>query len=877
MIDFDHSSTAEINAELTGCPGCCPETGCGFAEANLQARDSVLRKWGFRPYITTPAVPAHGDVPAVPAINPDAFDATTNGELIPVYRKVKFYYKHIVNSTQTNEAEYKGTGGAVTGNADVSYTRAINTETYREFICQQRRDAYDASNRPEGPCTPLLGIMPPTSAPGVSAAVGTLAGGIDPPLPEWHLVPVLISWTDNRPSTPEDLVETRGPKIGTFFVLVDGVPASGDPVPLDDGYDPTKLQIYLSESDHSCHEVCVVTTLENGGTGKWSAPVLFRNGGAGCCVANPDGNYILGLNLLGTSPDTAGDGGNWNTSNPTEAGFSGTFNYHKGDNTVASTVSNFACESFDPAPEDVVSNAFSVDAFLDLTPVDTVTKNEAKRVYKYTRRLDAADLTDVDAHDVKATGVTFDEDGNITGGTVTEGTLTGGNGSDGTTIGTGPFTGTLTGGTLTGGTIDGSGNLIGGTITGGKLSGGKVGGKITQPEADEDYRGWREVSSSFDGTAEFTESPGPYTEPATLLSDDINNGYDSVLPIFEDLKDKLDAMDAIYGWGMTIPDADWMMTTGTPAKMIHRVPPPTSHANVSAYWPVTNGLVLSTGIIDTKIELAVRIREARLSWTVPENHDANNYGVRWRIGFFSDKWLKWRGDRYAWCKALYDFFQAPEPGDPDYPVLSDFAGHAHPADDLAAAIDALQKDPRIFPPSGWTLSDGLYHKGDEELTEAALRDRYNLPEDPGTAPTAPVLVGDPFEWVWDSEQAAVDPETVDPCDPTFDARQPDPEPVRTDFPDTPEGLDSFNTAHDAWDAARDAAIERSKRTSPWYVITPPSLPSVPGSFYICDVRHICDMANPNGIIENYDHRFPTSELPALDPTEFDPSVYAAWF
>ena len=45
---------------------------------------------------------------------------------------------------------------------------------------------------------------------------------------------------------------------------------------------------------------------------------------------------------------------------------------------------------------------------------------------------------------------------------------------------------------------------------------------------------------------------------------------------------------------------------------------------------------------------------------------------------------------------------------------------------------------------------------------------------------------------------------------------------------------------------------------------------------VCNVRHVC-VESPHGTIENYDHRFPTTTLPPLDPTKEDPSRWSKWY
>lgn len=811
-IDFEHSDTDKINAKLAGCAECCPEPACLYAQITVETRDTEICKSGFPPYLKSEGRPLGFDL------------AGAAGTLIPVYKKATVGIDVAIVGSQAQTAKLYASG-EVEETASRSYTAAMEVEISTEIIHQQARHEYLASNVPYGLCGDEAAVVAAAGPSGLAAVVGAYGTGfavVD------DYEGVILSWAENRPEYPV------GTKFGYYVVEVDGAAVGGGSY-----IDELSVQIYLEEGDVSCHEFQVRHVVGANKLGQWSEPFLFHQGENDCCVV-ADG-YECG----GYVP------GNRQTSNPTQAGISGSQTL----DGVTTTAANIYCGELGSPGDAPLSNCLisGTSGISAVTVIGTASQDGTIEVWT-TRRPTGA-LTNVEATGVTATGVTV-VGGVITGGTITSGTLISADGTTGT-LGGGSIVGTLTGGTITGGTMDGSGNLTGGTISGGSLSEGGSSATLDDDGADAGFSGWNVTSDAYSNTYTIKSGEGlAGVDGYVTLTDDINTGATLAAVLLTQLGTLVGGFSETYGWGLVINEPAWPVT------------PAAGAARVAAYWPKIGAYVSSS--------IWVRMREIRHQVTVPAEHVGTGYKTLWDWVFFPDAWVVWREAKIKWALAEYAWLNRPEVGDEDYPVIGDFSEEDDPSAALAAAIDALQKDPEVFPPAGWTLVGGEYEKGDESLTEQELRDRYRLYPDPGAAPSGPTVI-DGGEWEWDSEQGPVDPEVVSPCDPTYAARLPDPEPVREDFPEGEEGTEDFDAAHEAWEEARDAAIERSTRTSPWFVFTPAELPASEGNFLIANVRHVCDVDNPNGVIENYDHDFPTSEVPDLDPTAGDPFEFAEWY
>jgi hypothetical protein len=815
-IDFEQSDTDRVNAILTECADCCPEPDCLYATANFRHRDSEICKSGYQPFSKGAGEPWTW---------PDAFDYTTTGVTIPLYtRDVAF-----TSGSHTGSARRKGTNhfdGELTGTVTQTLTAGYAEEKTVSTEHQKPPEDHASSNVPLGQCAPYSTIVPPAAPSGLTAALDTLGTGMDPIAGK---TPVLLSWTDNRPDDPI----TTDP-IGSYLVHVDG-----DIIPGVGFVSETERQIYLDDDDETCHEFRV----KYGDGGAWSPPFPFSLTESACCTGSTGegcGETSQG-NLQSTEPLAQAEGYNYSRT------------YEEDGETPASASGSINCDTdTTPDPGGILTGqslrdfGFTPDA---VTHTRTATTDKVTSTWRFNEPEVAEDIEDTEATAVEATGVTTDGFGVITGGTLTTGTLTTGTITAGQLQG-----GQLTGGTILGGTIT-SGSLVGGTLTGGTISGSTLSGTSVfgadLEDIDNSTSGWKTVKDSW--SEELNEETG------TRYENDINTGETAMASMFTELEALVAAYDDLYGWGITL--------TGSWPTLDGGYTPETGAACVTKFFPQTGN--------NLSAALKVRMRELGTSWTVQEDHEGTAFKVLWDVAFFSAEWEAWALAHYLWAGSEYRWLNRSMPGDDDYPEPEDY----ETTEEYNAALDAIPKDPDVFPPSGWTTNAGppiTYTKAGVTLSETALRDLYELYADPGGAPTAPA-VQDSEEWTWASTQAAVDPETVDPCDPTFAARQQPAEPVREDYPEGEEGTEEFDDAHAAWDAARLEAIERSKRTSPWFIFTPALMPTVPGHFRVCNVRHICDLENPNGIIANYDHAFPTTELPELDPTTSDPSRWADWY
>lgn len=383
-----------------------------------------------------------------------------------------------------------------------------------------------------------------------------------------------------------------------------------------------------------------------------------------------------------------------------------------------------------------------------------------------------------------------------------------------------------------------------------------------------DPPGWRAASQNDNGTAKLVEK--------TTLSNDQNQGSSTVDGMFATLLAKAKAYPESFGWGITLGGG---------------VFPSGSEARAIGGYPESAGGTNGIGII------FARIREIRFRWEVPDNHDGTSYKTQWNIGRFHDRWVTWRGEYYQWAVKKYDFIQKPKPGDENYPKLSDFWND--PTTPENEAKEALK----------WAI---------EALD--AIKDPGNAPEEPKDL--KPEIISSPSPWVWFDTQGEKPDERIDACDPTKYSRElhePD-RPKREDFYTDEQfkaAAESYKSALESYRADVAARKAASKRQSPWHIITPDKwsdyrtkpdpvqpLPENPdendrkahdratkrynfllgrfnsthhASLVICNVRHTCNIGDPAGEIENWDRRFPTTELPPLNPTKEDPSRWADWY
>jgi hypothetical protein len=389
------------------------------------------------------------------------------------------------------------------------------------------------------------------------------------------------------------------------------------------------------------------------------------------------------------------------------------------------------------------------------------------------------------------------------------------------------------------------------------------------PDPLNDPPGWYLASGSDAGTAKVTET--------LAYSDDRNQGKSSISGMFGELRGQVQRVNDSYGWGMTVFGNWWWGESYN------------GYARAVGVYPETDGFTYEG-------QLRVHLRQFRYRWEVPVSHDGDFYRVHWRIGRFHDRWAEWAGEYYAWAVAKHAFLTKPKKGDPDYPKLSDFFND--PSTPQNEAKDAL---------------------------EAAIA-AINAISDPGSAPEEPrdlrpSVVQDSLVWQWNSSQGERDQENIDRCDPTKDTRQPPrPEPPdRDNYPDAEdwqEAQEAHKEAVKEWEQDQKELRARSKRQSEWRIVTPdewsdwrgkpdtvPDLPENPteedrelhtrqkrryefllnrwrnerhASLVVCDVRRVCGEP-PEGAVEEWDLRFPTTELPPLSPGKEDPARWSEWY
>lgn len=381
----------------------------------------------------------------------------------------------------------------------------------------------------------------------------------------------------------------------------------------------------------------------------------------------------------------------------------------------------------------------------------------------------------------------------------------------------------------------------------------------TLDPGEPDPAGWRGASQHDNGTAKLEEK--------TTMSNDQNQGKPSVDALFSKLRSTVLRYAASYGW-----------SGGS------------STARATGGYPETEGGNYGTS------HLFAKIREIRHRWEVASSYDGSGIKTQWNTGRFHDRWLAWRGEYYDWAVSKYAFLQKPKPKDATYPKLSDFWND--PSTPENEAKDALQ---------------------------AAIAALDEI-KDPGTAPAEPKdlkpeILSSPAPWTWASTQGEQQEENIDACDPTKYGRElHEPEkPKREDYATDAQytsAVTAYNSALASYKTAVESRKTRSKRQSPWYVITPdkwsdhrakpPEVSTVdsPGaddiaerdhallvyrfllrrwegehhaSIHVCNVRHTCNLGDPAGEIENWDRRFPTTELPPLDPAKEDPSRWSDWY
>jgi hypothetical protein len=376
------------------------------------------------------------------------------------------------------------------------------------------------------------------------------------------------------------------------------------------------------------------------------------------------------------------------------------------------------------------------------------------------------------------------------------------------------------------------------------------------------------------------------TRVETLLYLNNQNAGDATMgELYTLVLGRLTGWGDLFGWGI-YPNYH---------TLDYSVSGPPHYANSVRCWGLFG---ITDGSDGGGSNLFLTLAQGRYRWYVPPEHAGTTYSVVWEVGRFDDRWMAWAAAYYAWAVAKYDFLNRPEEGDDDYPVLDDFWD-----DPETTEVDEREAS----------------------LVEAIAA----LPQDPGAAPEEPValrpvIITSPEPWVWSIAQAATEPETVDPCDPTYDSRVLI-EPAEPDAGDYEEPED-YEDAHAAWviahaayDAAVAAAYAKSRRVSPWYLMTPtrvsdhryiPTAPAALGddptaeaidshgrqvatyewrlarynneernhdSFRICNVRHLCGN-NPSGVaITEWDADHPTTELPPLDPAVADPRRWEDWY
>lgn len=341
-------------------------------------------------------------------------------------------------------------------------------------------------------------------------------------------------------------------------------------------------------------------------------------------------------------------------------------------------------------------------------------------------------------------------------------------------------------------------------------------------DPDDDPPGWKTTSSSDVGTTTMTDT--------LEWSDDQNRGKSTINGMFAEVLGKVQRFSDSYGWGLT-----YGFHVGIAARAV-------------GTYPETDGFTAPG-------QLLLRMRQLRFRWEVPFSHDGDLYRVHWRIGKFHDRWVDWKGEYYAWAVAKHAFLTKPKPGDANYPKREDFL--------------------------------------DKESFDAAVAE-INAITDPGKAPEEPrdlrpSIHQSPAPWTWNSSQGRRPDEVIDQCDPTKSIRE--------------EG-----------DA--EERREASKRQSPWWIVTPdewsdwrgkpgpvPPLPENPTaadrelherrkkqyeflkfrwenerhcSLMVCDVRRSCGDP-PEGTVEEWDLRFPATELPPLSPGKEDPARWADWY
>lgn len=344
----------------------------------------------------------------------------------------------------------------------------------------------------------------------------------------------------------------------------------------------------------------------------------------------------------------------------------------------------------------------------------------------------------------------------------------------------------------------------------------------------------------------------------TTLSNDQNQGKSTIDRMFTELLGTVKAYPKTFRWS----------SGGNVARAV-------------GGYPETQGGSGNLG------QIYIRIREIRHRWKVPDTFDGLAYKTTWRVGRFHDRWLDWRTEYYDWAVEKYAFLQKPKPGDDLYPKRSDY----ETAEEYQAAVDALDE----------------------------IKDPGEAPKEPEGL--KPEILDSPAPWEWKATQGEQS-ESIDRCDPTKYGRElhEPAKPKRDDYATDDQFKAALEDYEDDLTDYREAVEERkadSKRQSPWSIIIPdkwsdwrtkpdevPPLPEDPtaddiadrkhavevydflmkrwkeehhAALYVCDVRHVCNIGDPNGEIENWDRRFPMTELPPLDPTKEDPSRWADWY
>ena len=253
-------------------PCCCDLPPCPLVIVEIQHRDLEECRYGFEPYYQSNTPEDTGPEPW-----PDAFDRyQAAGTLIPVYKTRTESWRYEAAGVVTLKARLYGAGDVEVDAFNYTATTSFDGSKTRGAEYGKPREDWPAGNIPAGPCEPLSSQLPPGAPGTLDASAGTPVDGI---------VPVTLSWADNRHSHMED-----GEPVleGAFEVLVDGTSF---------GWDTNSFDLNMAAGDESCHEFQVRTV--SGSAGPWSPPHVFSLTGNPCCEPEPlpcnqytEGNWI---------------------------------------------------------------------------------------------------------------------------------------------------------------------------------------------------------------------------------------------------------------------------------------------------------------------------------------------------------------------------------------------------------------------------------------------------------------------------------------------------------------------------------------------------------------------------------------------------------